>query len=77
MNGDLFTAIWKRMEMLLSTSDEIEVVGYGFPESDFYVVPKILNYIDKINRVIVLDENARLRRMFGDKLIIGDAKDIF
>jgi hypothetical protein len=78
MNGDLFTAIWKRMDMLLATADEIEVVGYGFPETDFYIVPKILEHIDRIKRVIVLnDEDNRLKNIFGSKLIVDDAKNIF
>ncbi len=77
MNGDLFTIIWRQMNILLHDVDEIEIIGYGFPKTDYQVYRMLYNYKEKIKRIIIKeDADNRLVKVFGSRVIIDDAKNI-
>jgi hypothetical protein len=77
MNGDLFKTIWRKMDMILNEVDEIECIGYGFPKTDFQIFPTLYEFKDKIKKVIVYENDNRLVQLFGNKLVIGDARLVF
>jgi len=78
IRGDLFTIMWRKMDMLLQEVDEIEFVGYGFPKSDNQFLPRFMKYIDKIKSVVVLDDSDhRLENIFGNRLVLKDAETFF
>jgi hypothetical protein len=77
MNGDLFTIIWRQMNILLQDVDEIVIIGYGFPKTDYQIYKLLLTYQDKITKIIVKeDSDNRIHKAFGSKVIIDDAKNI-
>lgn len=77
MNGDLFTIIWRQMNILLQDVDEIEIIGYGFPKTDYQIYKLLLDYKNKITRIIVKeDPDNRIYKVFGPKVVIDDAKNI-
>lgn len=75
MYGDLFTIIWRQLNILLQEVDEIEIIGYGFPNTDYQIYKLLLSYKEKIKNITVKDDkDNRLHDLFGSKLIIEDAK---
>ena len=81
LNGSLFNTLWAMASQVLSSSDEIYFLGYGFPPTDIGNLFFFLNYKEKIKQIVVFNEESspefsRLKGIFGDEILLKqDAKD--
>lgn len=66
--------------LLPSNADEIYVIGYGFPQTDWNSFPFLLKHRDRIRQVVVFESAgdasiARLERLFDKGIVVcEDAK---
>lgn len=81
LNGTLFSTLWAQAIHYLEQAPEIILIGYSFPLTDIDNLYFILDFAQKISRIVVFFQNPddyrlkRLRCIFGtEKVINMDAK---
>lgn len=77
--GSLFPSLWQKAFYWLNECDEINFIGYGFPETDIVNFNFFLQFFDKIKDIVVLEDNTskKLVKIFGEKVkTIGALKYI-
>ena len=80
LRGSLFNVLWAKADYYLSNTDEIYVIGYGFPQTDWNSFPFLLKHRNRIRQVVVFESAgdasiARLERLFDKGIVVcEDAK---
>jgi hypothetical protein len=75
LNGNLFKLLWQKFLFLLDKADEIEILGYSFPKTDYQISMKLYEYANKISRITILNDKNNIKSFFGNKVRLADIKD--
>ncbi len=79
--GSLYNVLWNVARRCLEECEEINFIGYGFPQTDMDNLFFFLNYKSKIYDIVIREPGdshkiSRLKRLFPDSRIINcDAYD--
>jgi hypothetical protein len=76
LNGTLFSSIWAKFGNYLDCCENVFCLGYGFPESDLFIINAMLRHKNKIKAIIVNDNESfkKVDAMFPGVVIKDDAK---
>lgn len=80
LRGSLFNLLWSKASYYLTNSEQINFLGYGFPQSDINNLEFLLRHRERIGDVVVFENETnpnlqRLRALLGNHVICSDAKD--
>jgi len=74
LSGSFYNVLWNIAQRYLDMTDEINFIGYGFPNTDLDNLAFFLYYKKKINHIVVsptTSKRKRLEALFGAEHIVG------
>lgn len=80
LRGSLFNLLWSKADFYLSRAEEINFLGYGFPQTDLNNLEFLLRHRERFRKVVVFEEEnspdlERLRALLGEDVVVDcDAK---
>lgn len=73
--GSFYNALWNIAERYLTTAEEINFIGYGFPATDINNIEFFLRFKDKIKDIVIKEDLpekiTRLENLFGREKILN------
>lgn len=80
LRGSLFNLLWSKAEYYLKRAEEINFLGYGFPQTDLNNLEFLLRHRERFKNVVVFEDEKspdleRLRALLGSDVVVDcDAK---